>query len=69
LFDFQGLMIVLTLIICMCAYVRDLRPGLINSRVDGFSGLFRKAAVIGDRLSPWVSLSCVLFAYITLFLR
>ena len=31
-----------------------------------FSGFFRRMAVVGDRLSPFVSLGCIIMAFLTL---
>ncbi|OMJ69244.1 hypothetical protein SteCoe_33077 [Stentor coeruleus] len=69
LFDFKSLIIVIVLFICCCSYIRHLRPSMVNSKTEGFTGLFRKAAVIGDRLSPYVALACVISAITTLFFR
>lgn len=59
LFNFQSFLIVVLLTICACTYVKLTRPALLSDRT-GFRGLFWKAARIGERLSPWVSVSCIL---------
>jgi hypothetical protein len=40
-----------------------------NSFNHGFKGMVRKAAVIGDRLSPYVSAACIFFAVANIFVR
>ena len=69
LFNFQSLLIVVMLVICTCSYVRAYRPSWLDSYKEGFMGVFRRCAVIGDRLSPYVAIGCVLLAASTLFLR
>ena len=58
-------MIVVLLFICTCSYLRAWRPQLINGQEyrHGFKGIVRKAAVVGDRLSPYVSAVLVCFAF------
>ncbi|KDQ07428.1 hypothetical protein BOTBODRAFT_38832 [Botryobasidium botryosum FD-172 SS1] len=68
LFNFQSLLLVLLLLICTCAYVRAVAPGLIDRNKEGFMGVFYKCARIGERLSPYVAISCVLMA-ITILLQ
>ncbi|KAL1411064.1 hypothetical protein Q8F55_002011 [Vanrija albida] len=62
LFHFQSLLLVLLLLICTCTYVRGVAPGLVDRNKEGFLGLFWKCARIGERLSPYVSLSCIIMA-------
>ncbi|CEH13063.1 Uncharacterized conserved protein [Ceraceosorus bombacis] len=62
LFNFQSLLLVIVLMICTCTYVRATAPGLIDRNKEGFFGLFFKAARIGERLSPYVSLACIIMA-------
>ena len=70
LFNFQSLLTVIVLFICTCSYLRP-RFGstYINPKRPGFWGVTGKAAVIGDRLSPWVSAACLIMAGSTLFVR
>ncbi|EKX54584.1 hypothetical protein GUITHDRAFT_63432, partial [Guillardia theta CCMP2712] len=68
IFNFQSLLIVLLLTICTCAYVRANFPSILDRNKSGFLGLFWKAARIGERLSPWVSASCIAMAFSVLFL-
>ena len=51
-------------------------PGFINKNKEGylylnfsFMGFFRRMAVIGDRLSPFVSILCVTMAISNLIFR
>lgn len=59
LFKFQSMLEVILLMICACAYLRSLSPSLLDRNRQGFLGVFWKAARIGERLSPFVALSCV----------
>uniref|UniRef100_A0A915IEX3 Protein kish n=1 Tax=Romanomermis culicivorax TaxID=13658 RepID=A0A915IEX3_ROMCU len=54
--------------ICTCTYLRSLVPKLINRNKEGFTGIFWKCARIGERLSPYVAVCCVIMAGCTLFL-
>ncbi|KAL1924369.1 uncharacterized protein VTP21DRAFT_7404 [Calcarisporiella thermophila] len=60
LFSFQSLRLILLLFICTCTYLRAQVPSLLDRNKTGFLGVFWKAARIGERLSPYVSLACVL---------
>ncbi|KAF8509876.1 DUF1242-domain-containing protein [Hysterangium stoloniferum] len=62
LFNFQSLLLVILLMICTCTYVRSIGPRLIDRNKEGFLGLFFMSARIGERLSPYVALSCVAMA-------
>jgi hypothetical protein len=59
LFNFNALLIVILLVICSCTYIHALQPRLLDRNRSGFFGVFWKAARIGERLSPYVSLSCI----------
>jgi len=67
LFNFQSLLLVLLLLICTCTYARATAPGLVDRNKDGFLGLIFKAARIGERLSPYVALACIVMAGSILF--
>eukprot|EP00850_Spirogloea_muscicola_P009426 SM000053S17383 [mRNA] locus=s53:45171:45785:+ [translate_table: standard] len=58
LFDFQSFLTVVLLVICTCTYVKINFPRLMDQKT-GFRGFFWKAARIGERLSPWVSVACL----------
>ncbi|KAJ1985054.1 Essential protein suggested to function early in the secretory pathway [Dimargaris verticillata] len=62
LFNFQSLLLVILLAICTCTYVHAQFPYILDRNKQGFLGLFWKAARVGERLSPYVSLACVLMA-------
>ncbi|KAL1917465.1 uncharacterized protein VTP21DRAFT_3858 [Calcarisporiella thermophila] len=62
LFNFQSLLLVIVLVICTCTYVRAQAPSLLDRNKTGFLGVFWKAARIGERLSPYVSLVCIIMA-------
>ncbi|EPQ29874.1 uncharacterized protein PFL1_02547 [Pseudozyma flocculosa PF-1] len=67
LFNFQSLLLVILLLICTCTYVRATAPALVDRNKQGFMGLFFKAARIGERLSPYVSLACIIMAAYEVF--
>ncbi|KAK1257000.1 hypothetical protein QJS04_geneDACA022492 [Acorus gramineus] len=58
LFNFHSFLTVVLLVICTCTYVKMHFPAILEQRT-GFRGFFWKAARIGERLSPWVSLGCL----------
>ncbi|EFX04407.1 transmembrane protein 167 precursor [Grosmannia clavigera kw1407] len=62
LFNFQSLLLVLLLLICTSTYVHQMFPALLDNRKQGPMGVFWKGARIGERLSPYISLCCVLMA-------
>ncbi|WFD38689.1 uncharacterized protein MJAP1_001651 [Malassezia japonica] len=62
LFNFQSLLLVILLTICTCTYVRATAPVLIDRNKKGFLGVFFKAARIGERLSPYCSIACLIMA-------
>jgi hypothetical protein len=66
LFSFTSLIQVLLLFICTAAYLRP-KVKFIDNHKKGFSGIVWKAARIGERLSPWVSVACILMAVHVLY--
>ncbi|TPX45426.1 hypothetical protein SeLEV6574_g03878 [Synchytrium endobioticum] len=67
LFHFQSLLLVILLMICTCTYISAQFPSLLDRNKAGFLGVFWKAARIGERLSPYVSICCVLMAMTIIF--
>lgn len=67
LFNFQSLLTVVLLLICTCAYIRSIAPSLLDKNKTGVLGTFWKCARIGERLSPYVAVSCVGMAIVILF--
>lgn len=64
LFNFQSLLLVILLTICTATYAHSFSPGIIDRNKDT-NGIVRqvwKAARIGERLSPYVSMVCVVMA-------
>ena len=53
------MIIVVLFVICTASYIRAIWPNFIESHRRGFRGMLRSAAVIGDRLSPAISIFCV----------
>ena len=68
LLNFQSFLIIVLLFICTSTYVRNMRPQMVTR--DPANGLFKKllykGSVIGTRLSPYVSVSCVIMAFAVL---
>ncbi|KAK4167414.1 hypothetical protein QBC43DRAFT_311819 [Cladorrhinum sp. PSN259] len=62
LFNFQSLLLVILLLICTCAHVHQLFPAILDRNKTGVMGVFWKCARIGERLSPYISLLCVVMA-------
>ncbi|KAG0056974.1 hypothetical protein BGZ83_002581 [Gryganskiella cystojenkinii] len=58
LFNFQSLLLVILLVICTCTYIQS-QTRLLDRNKTGVLGIFWKAARIGERLSPYVSLACI----------
>lgn len=60
----------MVLFICTCSYVRHHFPQFIDQSFShGFKGMVRKAAIIGDYLSPYVSVVCMVFAVTNILFR
>ncbi|KAJ3068129.1 hypothetical protein HDU98_008698 [Podochytrium sp. JEL0797] len=66
IFKFDGLLLILLLLICTCTFIRAQFPSLIDQNKRGLLGSFWKLARIGERLSPYVALACVVMAVKTL---
>ncbi|KAI0143283.1 hypothetical protein BJ166DRAFT_444339, partial [Pestalotiopsis sp. NC0098] len=62
LFHFQSLLLVILLAICTSTYLHAMAPTYINNHKEGTMGMVWKAARIGDRLSPYISLCCIFMA-------
>ena len=68
LFNFESTLFVLLLIICTSTYVRQYRPSLYHRDSGDLSKQFLyKCSVIGDRLSPVVSVGCIIMGLRVLF--
>ncbi|GAA5890355.1 hypothetical protein JCM8208_002790 [Rhodotorula glutinis] len=63
LFNFESLLLVILLIICTCTYARGTAPGLVDRNKNGFLGIFFKFARMGERLSPYVALACIVMGF------
>ncbi|GAA5928753.1 hypothetical protein JCM1841_001044 [Sporobolomyces salmonicolor] len=63
IFNFESLLLVILLVICTCTYARATAPGLIDRNKQGFLGIFFKCARIGERLSPYVALACLIMGF------
>ncbi|ODQ81507.1 hypothetical protein BABINDRAFT_170278 [Babjeviella inositovora NRRL Y-12698] len=63
LFNFQSLLQVILLLICTCTYIHSSWSALLDNNKTGVRGVFWKFARIGERLSPYVSICCILMAF------
>lgn len=59
LLNFQSFLMCILLFICSSTYLRAQLPSMIRREKDGMAALVYKASVIGTRLSPYVSISCL----------
>jgi len=62
LFNFQSMIVTIFLFICLSTYLNRIWPSRIKTLEEGFSGLIRRSAVIGERLSPFVAICCIILA-------
>ena len=56
------MLLVVLLLICTSTYCHATFPSFMDRRKDGAMGIFWRAARIGERLSPYVSICCVIMA-------
>ncbi|KAF2256134.1 DUF1242-domain-containing protein [Trematosphaeria pertusa] len=65
LFNFQSLLLVILLTICTSTYAHYVFPGIMDRNKDSYyMAPFWKSARVGERLSPYVSLACVVMAVV-----
>ncbi|GAX11542.1 hypothetical protein FisN_22Lu266 [Fistulifera solaris] len=78
IFNFSSLLTVLLLLICTCAYLRELRPGIFDPprkegetklKREGLTGFLWKMSRIGERLSPYIGVGCFIMAIHVLFIQ
>lgn len=62
IFNFQSLLLVILLLVCTATYLRALMPRIVDRKKDGVLGITWKAARVGERLSPYVAICCVIMA-------
>ncbi|CAH2447722.1 Predicted protein [Komagataella phaffii CBS 7435] len=62
LFNFSSLLQVLILMICTCTYIHGSWPAVLDKNKTGILGVYWKFARIGERMSPYVSISCIIIA-------
>jgi hypothetical protein len=70
-FDFPSLLVLILLFICSAAFTRSLYPNIFGlpNQHSGFYGIAWKASRIGERLSPYVAIACVIMAVHILFFK
>ena len=70
IFSFESTIFVLLLSICTATYVRQYQPSMYHRDSTEFHKAFLyKCSVIGDRLSPYVSVMLLIMAFRVLFLQ
>lgn len=70
LFNFQTIVYVLLLTICTATYLRQFRPTLFHrDNTELYQQFLYKCSVVGDRLSLWVALGCIILAVRILFVN
>ncbi|KAG9246276.1 hypothetical protein BJ878DRAFT_296886 [Calycina marina] len=63
LFNFESALLCLLLLICTCTYAHGVLPGWMDRNKEGaITGFFWKAARVGERLSPYMGLCCLVMA-------
>ncbi|ONH75458.1 Protein kish-A, partial [Pichia kudriavzevii] len=62
LFNFASLLQVIVLLICTSTYVHSIWPTVLDRNKTGIMGVFWKCARIGERMSPYVCISCFVIA-------
>ena len=68
LFNFETVLYVLLLIVCSATYLRQFRPTLYHrDSAELYKKFLYKCSVVGDRLSPWVSICCLVLAFRVVF--
>ncbi|CAD7951726.1 unnamed protein product [Amoebophrya sp. A25] len=68
LMDVNSALTALILAICTCTYLQP-SFSFIDPKKPGFGGAAGRFAVIGKRLSPYVSAACMIMAVVTLVYR
>lgn len=63
LFNFESMVVLMVLFICFSTYLYRIMPERVKSFNEGFSGLIKNASIIGERLSPIISLLCIALAF------
>ena len=69
LFDFPSLLVVVLLMVCSCAYLRERTGWIQQYKKTALGGVLYKFSVLGRRLSPFVSAACLVMAFHMLFIR
>ncbi|OIR57024.1 MAG: DUF1242 family protein, secretory pathway component Ksh1 [Amphiamblys sp. WSBS2006] len=67
LFNLESLSVVVLLVICACTYFHMQFPSVFDRNKSGVFGVFWKAARIGERLSPFVSVLCLVLGMRAIF--
>jgi hypothetical protein len=66
LFNFHSLLLVILLTICTSTYAHYVFPGIMDrNKANPFVSPVWKAARVGERLSPYVAVACVVMAVST----
>lgn len=62
IFNFESLLLVILLLICTATYLRAMVPRLVDRQKTGMLGITWKMARVGERLSPYISICCIVMA-------
>ncbi|AHL30110.1 DUF1242 domain-containing protein [Encephalitozoon intestinalis ATCC 50506] len=63
LFSIDSLFRSLVLAVCTATYLKQHFPSLVSKNKKGFYSVFHKLSVVGERLSPFVALSCAFLGF------
>ncbi|XP_045153610.1 protein kish-A-like [Echinops telfairi] len=66
-FNVYGLLTVILLCLCTCAYIPSLTLNVLDRNKTGLWGVFRKCATTGVRKSPHVAVCCRVMPFSLLF--
>ena len=72
LFDFSSLLVVILLFVCGATFMRSLYPTVFSDKTnpanhEGLMGICWKASRVGERISEYVAVCCVIMAIHVLF--
>lgn len=69
IFDFPSLLVVVLLMICTCAYLRERTGWIQQYKKTALGGVLYKFSVLGRRASGYVATACIVMALYLLFIR
>ncbi|CAO2609472.1 Protein kish-A [Lemmus lemmus] len=69
IFNFQSLLTVILMLICLCAYSQSHVPSLVDRNKTGLLGIFWKCVQTGEHKSPYVALCFTVMTFIILSIQ